>query len=612
MDADLKSMITAILKSNQAVVEAQQGQIKELRALIAIEKEAGDKATDSKSSLNGSSIEQCRALEALSNMIDPFQYDEENGLTFEAWYNRFRGIITVGAAQFDDPAKVELVLMRLETRENALYRKSIAPVEPTAISFEETIKKLTTLFKKKISLLRTRWNCLNIQRMDGEDIAAYGARVNQETVDFDLKALTDQQFKVLVFIMGLQNAKDKSVRTRLLNLQDKTEAKDVSLQSMVTEAERIIQIEKDSVIGSHSDTIHLVSAPQTHQQSNSNNKGKSFNPNSKPKPSSSSSSVPRTPCWQCGALHYVKDCNYANHTCTRCGGEGHKEGYCDALGNKSKFGKQREQQQHERDEQVRLVVNHSPSADRPIVNRLFVDVFVNNAKLTLQFDSGSDLTVISQSSWMRIGSPPLSPTESRPTDYHGRQLEVLGEVLLDPIFKGQTIRERCIVTSSKIELFGLEWINGFGLLDLPLSSICNAVSFNKRQTEDSTQGEFASVTDQLAPSLFNAPQPQGTQRALPRLPYQRSGSHPNQSMAVVSMPVQDLSQIKEDLQLIIAQINLRLRSLPVQQDQSGIPLAAQQECSLSEGEKVRISAIRTINKDISRSGQAQKFMPTSN
>lgn len=286
--------------------------------------------------------------------------------------------------------------MRLETKENALYRNSIAPAEPTSISFEETIKKLTALFKKKISLLRTRWNCLNIQRMAGEDIAAYGARVNQETVDFDLKALTDQQFKVLVFIMGLQSANDKSVRTRLLNLQDKTDAKDVSLQSMITEAERIIQIEKDSVIGSHTDSIHLVSAPKTHQQSNSDNKGKSYNPNSKPKPTtSSSSSAPRTPCWQCGALHYVKDCSYANHTCTRCGGEGHKEGYCDALGNKNKIGKQRAQQQHERDEQIRLVVNHSPSADRPIVNRLFVDVVVNNAKLTLQFDSGSDLTVIS-------------------------------------------------------------------------------------------------------------------------------------------------------------------------------------------------------------------------
>lgn len=84
MDAELKSMITAILKSNQAVVEAQQVQIKELRALIAIKKEAGEETTDGKSSLNGSSIEQCRALEALSNMIDPFQYDEENGLTFEA------------------------------------------------------------------------------------------------------------------------------------------------------------------------------------------------------------------------------------------------------------------------------------------------------------------------------------------------------------------------------------------------------------------------------------------------------------------------------------------------------------------------------------------------
>ena len=145
-----------------------------------------------------------------------FVYVEESGLTFKAWYNRFRGVIAVGAANFTYTAKVELILMRLETSANALYRHSIAPSDPSAISFDDTVKKLT--FKKKVSVLRTRWNCLNLQRRNGEDFAAYGARVNQATGDFKLKELTDEQFKVLIFILGLQDNTEKSIRTRLLNI----------------------------------------------------------------------------------------------------------------------------------------------------------------------------------------------------------------------------------------------------------------------------------------------------------------------------------------------------------------------------------------------------------
>ena len=65
-------------------------------------------------------------------------------------------MIAVGAANFTDTAKVELILMRLETSANALYRQSIAPSDPSEISFDDTIKKLTELFKKKVSVLRTR------------------------------------------------------------------------------------------------------------------------------------------------------------------------------------------------------------------------------------------------------------------------------------------------------------------------------------------------------------------------------------------------------------------------------------------------------------------------
>lgn len=480
--------LAALVKT---VVAAQAEQIRtlseDMRSLMKIVGEQSDSkpGTSVTASHNGT-VEQCRALEALSNMIEPFVYDEESGLTFEAWYNRFRGVIAVGAANFTDTARVELILMRLETSANALYRQSIAPSDPSEISFDDTIKRLTELFKKKVSLLRTRWNCLNLQRRNGEDFAAYGARVNQATVDFKLRELTDEQFKVLIFILGLQDNTERSIRTGLLNMHDKANSKDLTLQMLITEAERVVQIQRDCGIGGQGDSVHLVHAPpqkQKHSQSPHRSRNKKSS-------TSSSSSVPRTPCWQCGALHFVRDCTYADHTCSRCRVVGHKEGYCAALGNNRKNGNG--------SHHVKVIqVGCSQSADHRERKRLFVDVMINNIKLTLQFDTGSDVTVISEESWRSIGSPPLSTTDCRPVDCQGNQLTVFGEVRLSPQLNGKTITERCIVAKCNSDLFGLEWINKFGLRGQPLSTFCNKITAQDKK--DWSPGVFVPQLNDRAP-----------------------------------------------------------------------------------------------------------------
>ena len=229
--AETNSLLRELLASNAAFLAAHQkaldSQAKEIEQL--------KKAASASPQVNDpySGVAQYRALEALASMLDTFVYDEENGQTFEAWFDRYSGVIEVGAANLDDKGKIELVLMKLDPSANALYRNSIAPKAPADFSFTDTTDKLKALFRKKISLLRTRWNCLQMQRRPDEDIAAYGARVNKETEDFMLSKLTSEQFKVLIFVLGMRDAQDNSVRTRLLNLQDKGDEKTVTLQSIV-------------------------------------------------------------------------------------------------------------------------------------------------------------------------------------------------------------------------------------------------------------------------------------------------------------------------------------------------------------------------------------------
>lgn len=541
--SELKALIKTLVESQGQQIKALTDHMESLVATVQHSEAKVVQKPDPTVSANGA-VEQCRALEALSNMLETFVYDEENGLTFESWYNRFRGVITVGGAGLDDKARVELVLMRLETSANALYRYSIAPQDPSAFSFDDTISKLKTLFNKKISLLRTRWNCLNIQRRADESLSAYGARVNQEAVNFDLKGLTEEHFKVLIFILGLQDAGDKSIRARMMNMQDKKDGGQVTLQSLIVEAERILQIERDTAIGSPSCTVQLVHGRNRHHDKPKKNsppfpRKTTKTPHSTA--SGSSQSTPRTPCWKCGSLHYVRDCPFAGHVCTRCQGTGHKEGYCNALGNSNKGTKRGN---HHR---VNMVTDQVHQAgNRPPTKRLFIDVLINGVRLSLQLDTGSDVTIISRASWELIGSPTLSQSSCRPVDCQGNALTVYGEVNLSPQLNGKTISERCIVAKCNGDLFGLEWIRKFGLLTHPIQEFCNKVTTSNQvlpTTEfiKGLQSDFAPV---FSTSLGRCEQFQATLhlKADARPVFRQKRPVPYHTMALISEELERLEQ----------------------------------------------------------------------
>ena len=226
---ELNDLLKQLIAQNAALLAVQQRTLDQ----------QGKELADLKNTLKNptvdpdSGVSQYRAMESLASMMDTFVYDEHNGHTFEAWFDRYSGVIEVGAANLGDKGKIELILMKLDPSANSLYRQAIAPKAPGEFSFTDTITKLKSLFRKKVSLLRRRWNCLQMQRRPDEDIVAFGARVNKETEDFQLEKLTPEHFKVLIFILGMQDSHDRSIRTRLLNMQDKDKEEDVTLERIV-------------------------------------------------------------------------------------------------------------------------------------------------------------------------------------------------------------------------------------------------------------------------------------------------------------------------------------------------------------------------------------------
>ncbi|XP_055589667.1 uncharacterized protein K02A2.6-like [Uranotaenia lowii] len=145
-------------------------------------------------------------------------------------------------------------------------------------------------------------------------------------------------------------------------------------------------------------------------------------------------------------MHFVRECPFTKHLCKSCGKTGHKEGYCNCL-----------------------------SANSGL-RRNFIDVSVNGVYIELQFETASDITVISKPTWKKLGSPPLQPTLKQAKSASGKPLQFVGEIHCDVTMGNQTKFGTCYVTNQpSLNLFGLDWIELFGLWSFPLSSICHKV-----------------------------------------------------------------------------------------------------------------------------------------
>lgn len=187
-------------------------------------------------------------METLGQAIVEFEYDADNGITFDAWYLRYETLFTEDAASLTDAAKTRLLLRKLSTRCHSLYINSILPLTPKDNTFANTVLQLKNIFGRQESLFSLRYKCLQVAKSDIEDFNAYAASVNKHCEDFKLAELTADQFKCLVFVCGLQSSQYEAVRMKLLSTIDGPDAANVKLQSLVTECHRIARLKKDTAL----------------------------------------------------------------------------------------------------------------------------------------------------------------------------------------------------------------------------------------------------------------------------------------------------------------------------------------------------------------------------
>ncbi|CAH8609833.1 unnamed protein product [Dicrocoelium dendriticum] len=403
------------------------------------------------------------SVDALTASITEFVFDGLSGVTFDSWFKKYEDIFRVEFADQDDAWKVRLLLRKLGAVEHERYTNFVLPKNARDFSFDETVRTLTQIFSEQASLFSIRYNCLKLVKRDVHDFVTHAGIVNRECERFKLGTMTADQFKSLIFVCSLQSHADADIRTRILHKLE--QEPQLTLQDITTECQRLINLKHDTKMVETADHKTEPQICRTAIRRQGMNR-------------TGSTQKPPTACWNCGAWHFVRDCTYKTHQCQKCRRIGHKETHCRVVNN------------FRRSFPPKMRVNpnfrranfHGPAAKIILAafrtelarKRKYVSVKVNGVPIMLQLDTASDITIISRSVWKRLGKPAFKRTTLTAKNASGGSLRLDGEIECEVSFNGLNLRGTIyLVTSSDVNLLGIDWIEKLHLLDVPLSHICS-------------------------------------------------------------------------------------------------------------------------------------------
>lgn len=406
-------------------------------------------------------------LDSLAGNIKEFRYDVESGGTFAAWFSRYDDLFARDAARLDEAAKVRLLMRKLGTAEHERFVSFIMPKAPKDFTFEETVTKLKSLFGAAESVISKRYRCLQISKGPTEDYISYACRVNKCCVEFELGKLSEEEFKSLVFVCGLKSETDADVRARLLTRIE--ERKDVTLEQLSTECQRLLNLRHDAaMIEGSGSSVNAIKRQQRFQMRSSSKQGSS----PKSQFSSSTAKRPSGPCWNCGGAHYSRDCSFKSHQCSDCNRYGHKEGYC------ASSKKPAPHRQFKRKSQNITVETKTVTVSVDVVRgrRRFVSVVLNGVFVRLQLDTASDISVISVDTWKRLGKPCVRPPSVKARAASGDKLKLVSEFDCPVTVNGVTQVGTIFVVDRDLHILGLDLIESFQLDAVPISALCSKVT----------------------------------------------------------------------------------------------------------------------------------------
>ena len=126
---------------------------------------------------------------------------------------------------------------------------------------------------------------------------------------------------------------------------------------------------------------------------------------------------PPSACYGCGQFHWYKGCLYKYKICRNCNRKGHKMLCCKKI------------------KQSRVKITQIDNQEQNI--RKYLNVKIQNKKVKMQLDSGSDISIINTQTWKNIGKPTLLKSNKITRTVTGRKINFVGEGWLNIHFNNK-------------------------------------------------------------------------------------------------------------------------------------------------------------------------------
>ncbi|XP_037806223.1 uncharacterized protein K02A2.6-like [Lucilia sericata] len=474
----LEQVVGQLLARQQEAMEKQH----QLMERLIIATQGSTASNVSGSTTPSASVTAPEALmDILSKSIREFTYEPEENQIFGTWYERYEDVFQVEADQLDDAAKVRLLLRKVSNGVFNKYKDYLLPKQPSDVTFQQTVDILKKLFGRKESLFSTRVKCITNVKKEDEDIISYAAKVNRHCENFLINTCTADNFKCLILVNGLSSHKDQEYKARLLTLlESETEQNQLNLDNLVAEVERINSLKRD-VSTKENPNVNIVHSSKQRTPQNANKDLK-----------------PRRSCWQCGNMHFVRDCGYTTHKCSQCGKVGHKEGFCSCFPDKKpNISKNNQQHQNKSNfKKTRKTIKSVYATTAACKNRRYISLQINNVNLSLQHDTGSDVTIISKKNWVKIGKPTLKISQHKPRDASTNEINIIGQFQCTVVINNQNQTCNILVSSlPDLNLFGSDLMEQFKLWNQPIDSYtsCKQLQVNNTLTESELRKTYPEV-----------------------------------------------------------------------------------------------------------------------
>ncbi|XP_011859820.1 PREDICTED: uncharacterized protein K02A2.6-like [Vollenhovia emeryi] len=445
---------------------------------------------------------QIEIFNHLSARVEKYSYGSGDEIKpFEKWLLRYEYTIVTETSCLPAEMRTRLVLDKLGQTEFDRLVDHVAPTVPSQLSLEDLLSKLKELFRDKVPLTRRRIEILNYRYDKAVPISEHIDRINRHAADFDRSKLTDDSLRTLLLLQSFCYSSDNDQLKKIaLRVIEKNQ--DASLKDVVAELEAYMNVTSgmktlENPSKPPQTTVLSITQSKDNPRKQKISKDKS-SPKTSPQPAT------KNKCNGCGGSHPRAKCTFRDAECYKCSKKGHIAKMCRSNTEDSKT-----------QLQIKNVAIQALSAVGKR-RRHYITASLIGKSVNLQYDTGSDITIIGKNEWLRIGSPKLI-TSDIVEHAGGSALEIIGKFYSTITALGRRGKIYVHVASrDDINLFGLNAIDNLNFWNVPLSKLHPGSSTSNKQhaklsklivsttEKDVTSPHDAYLEDALArfPSLF--------------------------------------------------------------------------------------------------------------